>query len=124
MVTIGTVKVRDDTIIPADVDETLDYNFSSISGTWAGQGTGTFTGNMTKIKAFIVVDLGNTSTARSFNGYLGANFSATPKCFADYIGSNTSSNPIFIQGNSASSFTCYGPSSNNASSACVLAITI
>jgi hypothetical protein len=124
MVTIGTVKVRDDTIIPADVDETLDYNFSSISGTWAGQGTGTFTGNMTKVKSFIVGDLGTTSTARSFNGYLGVNFSTTPNCFANPIGLTTSSNPLFIQGNSASSFTLYAPSSNNAGSACVLAITI
>jgi len=124
MVTIGTVKVRDDTIIPADVDETLSYNFSSASGTWSGQATGTFTGNITGIKAFIVGDLGTTSTARSFNGYLGANFSTTPKCFANDIGVTTSSTPLFIQANSASSFTCFAASSDNASSACVLAITI
>ena len=43
---VGTTKIAADTIIPADIDQTQAFNFSSGSGTFAGRSSGTISGTL------------------------------------------------------------------------------
>lgn len=96
---IDTQKIAPDTIIAADIDETVSYNWAGIGSTFAG------VVKATRIQPFTVNDIGTTSTARSFPTI----FSATPKAWANYVGATTSSSGLYITANSASSYTLFGP---------------
>jgi len=69
---VTTGKIAPDTVIPADVDETLAYNFSNTTGTWAGRTTGSFTGLLDGSKwtagTIIVEALNVSSTSGTFAG--------------------------------------------------------
>lgn len=99
---VTSAKIAADTVIPADVDETADFNFSSASGTFAGR--------LTQLNGARVNDVGTSSTARSFP----VAFGAQPILVASYVGATTSSTPLYSQANSASSFTIFGADAGTA----------
>lgn len=91
---IQTGQIAAGAIIPADIDETVSYNFSSIGSTWAG------VFEEVRIQTWKIA-LTNSSTAR---GYPKGNFAATPILVAVIDASANSSCQLFVQATSASSY--------------------
>jgi len=104
---VTTGKVAADTIIPADVDETQAYNFSSTSGTFAGKisastqdqalnlssSSGTFAGKLTGATQPTAINF--TSASGTFAGKIAAstqdtalNISSNSSTFDGVFGSN------------------------------------
>lgn len=88
---VQTRTISPDVVIPADIDETAAFNFSSASGTWAGRATGVInstntTSTIGNLRASlqiaglsIAIPIGSTNTAAAWNyGATGGTFSGTP----------------------------------------------
>ena len=127
---VNSAKIAADTIIAADIDETVAYNFSAVTSTLAGILSGTVSGAIqpvgidfrattstvagvlanARFKAFAVYNVDTTSTARSWDGFVGSNFnSATIIASADYLGATTGSSGPYITATNTSSFTLFAP---------------
>lgn len=100
---VKTRTIAADVVVPADIDETAAYNYSSASGTFAGIPS--------RIKAGIVNDLGTSSTARGFP----TAFAAAPKMVVT-LTENTSTATVnmVLTGVSASSFNLYASAAGTA----------
>ena len=96
---VDTRAVAADTIIPADVDETQPYAFSSTSGTWSGVINSTNkTSTIGNLRASLEVqglNLNVTSTS-GFNFNWGSSFSGVPIVSYAKIGASTVAMPVMI----------------------------
>ena len=90
----GVVKIKSDGA----------FNLTSASGTFAGVLANA------RFKAFRVVDVDTTSTARSWDGFVAGNFGgATIFGNATYVGATTGSSGPYFTPTNASSFTLFAP---------------